>query len=61
MEKRGLSLEFRWIKAHAGYRVNELAVQNATEGARNKNIEECYKIITKSVVLSEENKESVKW
>jgi len=42
-EKRGWSLEFRCIKAHAGYRVKEFAVQNAKEGARNKNIEECYK------------------
>ena len=38
-----------------------MADQQAKEAARNKNIEECYKKIPKSVVMSERKEQSVKW
>jgi len=43
------------MKAHAGHRGNEMADQKAKEAARNKNIEECYIKIQKSVVINEKN------
>jgi len=39
MEQREWRVEFRWIKAHAGHRGNEMAYQQAKEAKRNKNIE----------------------
>ena len=54
-------MEFRWTKAHAGHRGNEMADQRAKESARNKNIEECYIKIPKSVVMSEQKEQNVKW
>ena len=56
MEQREWSLEFRWIMAHAGHRVNEMAEKQAKEAARKKNIEECYIKIPKSVVMSEQKR-----
>ena len=38
-----------------------MANQKAKEAARNKNIEECYIKIPKSVVMSEQKEQSVKW
>ena len=61
MEQRDWSLEIKWIKARAGHRGNEMADQQPKEAARNKNIEECYIRIPKSVVLIEPKEQSVKW
>jgi len=61
MEQRKWRVEFRWIKAHAGHRGNEMADQQEKGAARNKNIEECYIKIPKSVVMSEHKEQSVKW
>ena len=38
-----------------------MADQQAKEAARNKNSEECYIKIPKSVVISEQKEQSVKW
>ena len=54
MKQREWRVEFRWIKAHAGHRGNEMADQQAKEAARDKNIDECYIKIPKSVVTSEQ-------
>jgi len=54
MEQHKWRLEFRWIKTHAGHQGNEMADQQVKEAARNKNIEECYIKIPKSVVMSEQ-------
>jgi len=60
-EQREWRVQFRWIKEHAGHRGNKMADQQAKEAARNKNIEECYIKIPKSVVMSERKEQSVKW
>jgi ribonuclease HI len=59
IKKQNWKIEFNWIKAHAGHRGNELADQLAKEAANNRDINECYKRIPKSTVLSELNEQSV--
>ena len=54
MERNNWKIDFRWIKAHAGYYGNELAKEAASEN----DITECYKRIPKSEVLSELNEVS---
>ena len=51
MEQREWRVEFRWLKVHTGHRGKEMADQQAKEAARNKNIEEFYIKIPKSVVI----------
>jgi len=53
METRNWKIEFSWIKAHAGHQGNEMADQLAKEAATNGVIDECYKMIPKSTVISE--------
>jgi len=60
MEQHEWRVEFSWIKAHMGHRGNEMADQQAKEAANNKDIEECYTKIPKSVVISEMQEQSVK-
>ena len=61
MEQRDWRVDFRWIKAHAGHRGNKMADKQTKEAAKNKNIEECYMKIPKSVVISELKEQSVTW
>jgi len=60
MEQHEWSVEFSWIKAHAGHRGNEMVDQKEKEGAKTKNIEECYIKIPKNAVPSELKEQSVK-
>jgi len=60
MEEQEWSVEFSWIKAHAGHHWNELADQLAKEAVNSKTIEECYIRIPKSAVQNELNEQSVK-
>jgi len=59
LEQDEWKVEFRWIKAHAGHRGNELADQLAKEAASSRTIDECYTRIPKSAVLSDLNEQSV--
>jgi len=62
MEMQNWKIEFNWIKAHTGHQGNKLADQLATEAATNGDIDECYKRIPKSTVISELSDLSVtKW
>jgi ribonuclease HI len=62
MMKTNWKIKFRWVKARAGIKGNELADILATEAATNENITESYKRVPKSVVLSELEEKSVeKW
>ena len=60
MEQHEWRVDFRWIKAHAGYRRNEMADQQTKEATKNKNIEECYIKIPKSFVMSKLKEQSLK-
>jgi ribonuclease HI len=53
MEMHNWKIDFNWIKAHAGNHGNELADQLAKEVATSREINEFYKRIPKSAVLSE--------
>ena len=60
MENHKWTIEFNWIKAHAGHQGNELADQLAKEAATSNDINECYSRIPKSTVKSELSELSVK-
>ena len=60
MEMQNWKIEFNWIKAHAGHQGNKLADKLSKEAATNGYIDECYKGITKSTVISELSDLSVK-
>jgi ribonuclease HI len=53
LENHKLTIEFNWIKAHAGHQGKELADQLAKEVATSNDIIECYSKIPKSTVKSE--------
>ena len=59
MTKTNWTIKFRWVKARAGIRGNELADPLAKGAATNENITESYKRVPKSVVLSELEEKSV--
>ena len=62
MEMQNWKVEFNWIKAHAGHHGNRLADKLAKEAATSKGINECYKRIPKSTVMSELGDHSLtKW
>jgi len=58
MEQQEWKVAFRWIKAHAGLRGNELADQLEKEAASNKKEDECYNRLPKSEVMSELKEQS---
>ena len=58
LEREEWKVEFSWIKAHAGYRGNELADRLAKEAASNRTIE-CHTRIPKSAVLCDLNEQIV--
>ena len=60
MEQQKWSVEFTWIKAHAGHRGNETVHHLAKEAANNKKIAESYTKIPKSAILNELKENSVK-
>jgi len=53
LENQNWTIEFNWIKAHAGHQGNELADQLAKEAATSSDKNECYSRIPKSTVKSE--------
>jgi hypothetical protein len=52
MEQQEWKVAFRWLKAHAGQRGNELADRLAKEAASNRKEDECYSRLPKSEVMS---------
>jgi hypothetical protein len=62
MEMQNWKIKLNWIRAHAGHHGNELADKVAKEAATSREINECYKTIPKSTVLSELSEYSAtKW
>ena len=59
MEQQEWKVSFRWIKAHAGQRGNELEDQLAKEAASNKKVNECYNRFPKSEVINELKEQSL--
>jgi ribonuclease HI len=57
LEKENWSIEYTWIKAHAGNYGNELADKLAKEAARNSDI--CYNKIPKSEIGHQERENSI--
>ena len=53
MGKISWKINFCWVKAHVGIRGNETANTLAKEVATNEDITECYKKVSKIVVISE--------
>jgi ribonuclease HI len=62
LENHKWTIEFNWIKVHAGHQGNELADQLVKEAATSNDINECYSRIPESTVKSELGESSVeKW
>jgi ribonuclease HI len=53
MGKINWKIQLCWVKAHVGIQGNELADTLAKEAATKADIIECYKKVTKIVVISE--------
>ena len=53
MEPDELKNEFRWVKAQAGQKWNELADKLAKEASSSKNFEKCYNRFPRSTVTNE--------
>jgi hypothetical protein len=60
LENQNWTIEFNWIKAHAGHQGNELADQLAKEAVTSSDNNECYNRIPKSTVKRELSENSVK-
>jgi len=56
--KRNWNIEFKWVKAHAGFYGNEIAVRLAKEATQNYHI--TYSRIPKSAIKKDNRKESVR-
>jgi CRISPR/Cas system-associated endoribonuclease Cas2 len=60
LENQNWTIEFKWIKAHAGNQGNELVDQLAKEAASSSDYNECYNRIPKSAVKCELSENSFK-